>query len=102
MEYITPDYPKPVVLPEGSGESDSTIDCPKLNLDESHTGNDYSIAFKPKTSSANLFYIITKMELANQNDDALSFKYRYSVRKGKQFFMLVRMNIKALEMVSIN
>ena len=104
VESIIPDYPKPVVLPEGSGEAeaDSTIGCPKLILDESHSsGNKYSITFQPKTTTTNLYNIITDIELAQQNDDTLSFKYHYSIRRGKQFSMVAEMNIKALEMVSI-
>lgn len=101
VELITPDYPKTVVLPEGSGVVDSTIDCPKLTTDESHSGNDYSVAFKPKTITSDLYNIINKMELAGQNDDTLSFKYHYSIRRGKQYFIVAAMNTKALEMVSI-
>ena len=95
-----PDYPKPVVIPEGSGES-VVIDCPKLILDGSQPGNDYSIAFKPKTTTRKLYHIIIKMQLAKQSDDTISFKYHYSVRKGKQYYMITEMNAKALEMVSI-
>lgn len=97
VESIMPDYPKPVVIPEGSGES-VVIDCPKLILDGSQPGNDYSIAFKPKTK---LYHIIIKMQLAKQSDDTISFKYHYSVRKGKQYYVIAEMNTKALEMVSI-
>ena len=101
VESITPDYPKPIVFPEGSGESVDTIDCPKLIIDGSHSGNDYSIAFKPKITTSKLYHVIIKMELAKQGDDAISFKYHYSVRKGKQYYMIAKMNTKALEMVSI-
>ena len=102
MELIIPDYPKPIVLPEGSGEVDSTTDCPKLILDESHgSGNTYSITFQPKTTTTNLYRIITNMEMTQQNDDTFSFKYYYSIRRGKQFSMIVEMNTKALETVSI-
>ena len=100
VESITPEYPKPVVFPEGSGESVDIIDCPKLILDDSHSGNDYSIAFKPKTTTSKLYYLIIKMQLAEHGDGSISFKYHYSVRKGKQYYMIAKMNTKALEMVS--
>ena len=104
VESIIPDYSTLVVLPEGSGESetesDSIIDCPKLILDESHSsGNTYSITFQPRTTTVNLYNIITNMEITQQNDGTYSFKYYYSVRRGKQFSMVVEMNTKALEMV---
>ena len=103
VEVITPYYPKQVVLPEGSGEAESIIDCPKFIHDESQsTKNEYSIGFRPKTSTTHLYHIITRMAMASQNDNAIDFRYHYSIRKGRELFMLARMNIKALEMVSIH
>ena len=104
VESIIPDYSTPVVLPEGSGDSETvnTINCPKLILDESYSsGNKYSITFQPRTTTINLYNVITDMEMAQQNDDTLSFKYYYSIRRGKQFSMVAEMNTRALEMVSI-
>jgi len=101
VEFIAPKYPELIVFPEGSGGLDSTIDCSKLILDESYNGNDYSIIFKPKTSSNDLYYIITKMESTKLSDKSITFNYHYAIRKGKQLSMVVEINRKALEMVSI-
>ena len=101
VEFIAPNYPELIVLPEGSGESHITTDCSKLILDEPYIGDDYSIIFNPKTSTTDLYHIITKMEMAKLSDKSITFKYYYSIRKGKQLSMVVRINSKALEMVSI-
>ena len=102
VEIIIPYYPKPVVLPEGSGETESIIDCPKFIPDESHsTSSEYSIRLQPKTSANILYHIVTSMTLASQNDDTIDFKYHHSIRRGRELLMLARMNIKAVEMVSI-
>ena len=101
VEIIIPYYPKPVVLPEGSGETENIT---KFIPDESHStsaSNEYSIGFQPKTSANNLYHIITSMTLASQNDDTIDFKYHHSIRRGSELLMLARMNIKAVEMVSI-
>lgn len=100
VEFIAPNYPELIVLPEGSGESHSTT-CSKLILDEPYNRNDYSITFKPNTSTNDLYHIITKMEMTKLSDKSITFKYYYSIRKGKQLSMVVKINSKALEMVSI-
>lgn len=98
VELILPDYPKSVIFPQSS-ENVHTADCPKL-LKEPYNGTNYTVVFKPKATLDNtLYYVITKMELAKKNDDALKFTFYYAARKGNKIFMMVEMNIKAIEMV---
>jgi len=105
VEFIFPDYPKTHVDPtQGSGETEDvhvyTTECFKLVLKEPYSGNNYSVTFKPKTSLNTLYYVITKMELAKQNDSTITFNHYYSIRKGNRIIMTVGMNVKAVEMVS--
>ena len=102
VEFILPDYPKILIDSQGSGEAEdiNTADCSKLVLKEPYQGYNYSIAFKRKTSLNALFDVITKMEQEKLRDSTLTFNYHYSFRKGKRIFMIVEMNIKAIQMVS--
>ena len=106
VEFILPDYPKTHIDPHNQGSDETedvhvyATDCFKLVLKEPYTGNNYSITFKPKTSLNTLYYVITKMELAKQNDSTITFNYYHSIRKGNSIIMTVGMNKKALDMVS--
>ena len=77
-------------------------ECFKLVLNEPYNGSNYSVTFKGNISLNTLYRVITKMELAKLSDNTLSFNYYHSIRKGKRMTMIVRMNIKALHMVSDN
>ena len=74
--------------------------CTKVVLKAPYSGTNYSVILKPKTSLNTLYHIITKMELAKQNDNTVTFDYYYSIRRGKKIIMVAGMNIKALHMVS--
>ena len=97
VELIFPDYPRGVIFPQ-SPKNVHTVDCPKL-LKEPYNGTNYTVVFKQKATLNTLYYVITKIELAKQNDDALDFTFYYAARKRNKIFMIVEMSIKALEKV---
>ena len=104
VESIVPDYPMIPELTEGSGDvtEEDTVDCSKLILTEPYTGEDYSIVLKPRTSTTDLYNIISRVEIEKMNDEAVSFRYHYAARRGTSLKLIVTMNIKALELVSKN
>ncbi|XP_065910718.1 uncharacterized protein [Dysidea avara] len=100
VESIVPDYPMIPELTEGSGDviEEDTVDCSKLILTEPYTGEDYSIVLKPRTSTTDLYNIISRVEIEKMNDEAVSFRYHYAARRGTSLKLIVTMNIKALEL----
>jgi len=103
VESIIPDFLMIPELPEGSGDitEEDNVDCSKLILTEPYTGEDYSIALKPRTSTTDMYNIISRIEIEKLNDASLSFKYHHGEKKGKTIRLIVTMNIKALELVSV-
>ena len=108
MESIIPavDYQIIPELTEGSGDVtdvEDNVDCSKLILTEpytaSNTSEDYSIVLKPRTSTTDLYNIISRIEIEKLNDDSLSFNYQHSTKKGNTIRMIVTMNTKALKLV---
>jgi len=104
VESIIPDYPIILDLPEGSGDvtEEDNVDCSKLILTEPYTGEDYSIVLKPRTSITDLYNIISRIEIEKKSNEGVSFNYHYTARRGAALKLIVTMNIKALELVSIN
>ena len=84
----------------GDVTEEDTIDCPKLILTEPYNGEEYSIVLKYRTSTTDLYNIISRVETEKLNDESLSFTYHYATRSGKVITMIVTMNKKALELVS--
>ena len=103
VEFILPDHTRSHVdAPvDDKAEDVYPAGCFKLVVNEPDHNTNYSVTLKRKASANALYHIITKMELAKLSDDTLSFKYYYSLRKSHQITMAVKMNIKALQMVSI-
>ena len=102
VAFILPDYdPQSVIDLQGSGSGKAEnvyAGCSKLTLEEPYNGNTYAVTLKQKN---HLYHVITKMELAELSDNTLTFDYYYSIRKGNQLTMVVKMNTKALNMVSM-
>ena len=99
-----PDYPRITIAPQGSDNTKdvNTADCSKLILKEPYHGSNYSVAFKRKSSTDTLYYVIAKMEVQKLSDDTLTFNYYYSIKKGNKLVVVVEMNNKVLQMVSSN
>jgi len=87
-------------LTEGSGDvEETTIDCSKLILTEPYSGEEYSIVLKPRTSTTDMYNIISRIEIEELNDESLFFNYNHSVRMGETLTIIVTMNNKALNLV---
>ena len=87
-------------LTEGSGDvEETTIDCSKLILTEPYNGEDYSIVLKPRTTTTDMYNIISRIEIEELNDESLFFNYNHSVRMGETLTIIVTMNNKALNLV---
>ncbi|XP_065911900.1 uncharacterized protein [Dysidea avara] len=101
VESIIPDYPMILEFTGGFGDvtEEDTVDCSKRIVTEPYTGEDYSIVLKPRTSTTDLYNIISRVEIEKLNDESLSFTYRYAKRRGKVITIIVTMNTKALELV---
>jgi len=84
----------------GDVTEEDTIDCSKLVLTEPYNGENYSIVLKPRTSTTDLYNIISRVEIEKLNDESLSLTYHYATRRRKVITMIVTMNTKALELVS--
>lgn len=99
-----PNYPKSVILPHTSDESEDNHagGCFKLVLKKPYHGNNYSVIFKPKTSLNDLYYVVTKLQLAKLHNSTIIFNFYYSIKKGNKIIMVVGMNTKAIKMVSNN
>jgi len=85
----------------GDVTEEDTIDCPKLILIKPYNGEEYSIVLKPRASITDLYNIISRIEIEKLNDESLSFTYHHATRRGKSIKLIVTMNTKALELVSI-
>ena len=99
VESIIPDYPKFV---DNSSEvtKEDTVDCSKLILTEPYNGEDYSIVLKRRTSTTDMYNIISRVEIERLKDESLIFEYHHAARKGRVITFRVTMNVKALELVS--
>jgi len=102
VESIIPDYPMIPELTEGSGDvtEEDTVDCSKLILTEPYNGEDYSIVLKPRTSTTDMYNIISRLQIEKMNDEVVYFRYHYAARRGTSLKLIMTMNIKALELVS--
>jgi len=102
VESIIPDYPMIPEFPEGSGDAakEDTIDCSKLILTEPYNGEAYFIVLKPRTSTTDLYNIISRLEIEKMDDETVSFKYHYAARRGASLKLMMTMSVKALELVS--
>ena len=101
VESIIPylDYSELTDNSDGVTE-EGTVNCSKLILTEPYTGEDYSIVLKPRTSTTDLYNIISRAEIEKLNDESLTLDYHYATRKKEVITIRVTMNVKALELVS--